>query len=329
MHALLKSATRLSALVALFAALFAAQAVQAQDAYPSKPIRIVIGFAAGGGTDAVLRAIAARLGQRLGVNVIVENKPGANGNLAGETVAKAPADGYTLLYNTSSMVLSPHIYAKLNYDYARELTPVALTANIPLLLATPPSVPVSTVQELVAWMKANPGKANYASAGTGNVTHLATVQFLQSVGAQANHVPYKAEAPALTDLVGGQVDFYLGTANALIPLVNSKRVRGLAVSSMKRMDAVPDLPTLAETVLPGVEFGAWSGVMAPAGTPPAIVARLNAELNAALQEGELRGKIVGTGAEVRGSTVEQYAAFIKSEYERWGQAVKAVGLKPE
>jgi tripartite-type tricarboxylate transporter receptor subunit TctC len=277
----------------------------------------------------VLRAIAARLGQRLGVNVIVENKPGANGNLAGETVAKAPADGYTLLYNTSSMVLSPHIYAKLNYDYARELTPVALTANIPLLLATPPSVPVSTVQELVAWMKANPGKANYASAGTGNVTHLATVQFLQSVGAQANHVPYKAEAPALTDLVGGQVDFYLGTANALIPLVNSKRVRGLAVSSMKRMDAVPDLPTLAETVLPGVEFGAWSGVMAPAGTPPAIVARLNAELNAALQEGELRGKIVGTGAEVRGSTVEQYAAFIKSEYERWGQAVKAVGLKPE
>jgi tripartite-type tricarboxylate transporter receptor subunit TctC len=188
---------------------------------------------------------------------------------------------------------------------------------------------VSTVQELVAWMKANPGKANYASAGTGNVTHLATVQFLQSVGAQANHVPYKAEAPALTDLVGGQVDFYLGTANALIPLVNSKRVRGLAVSSMKRMDAVPDLPTLAETVLPGVEFGAWSGVMAPAGTPPAIVARLNAELNAALQEGELRGKIVGTGAEVRGSTVEQYAAFIKSEYERWGQAVKAVGLKPE
>jgi tripartite-type tricarboxylate transporter receptor subunit TctC len=325
MQTLLKFATRLLAV----AALFAAPAAHAQDAYPSKPIRIVIGFAAGGGTDSVLRAIATRLGARLGVNVIVENKPGANGNLAGETVAKAPADGYTLLYNTSSMVLSPHIYAKLNYDYTRELMPVALTANIPLLLATHPSTPVSTVQELVAWLKASPGKANYASAGTGNVTHLATVQLLQSVGAQANHVPYKAEAPALTDLVGGQVDFYLGTANALIPLVSQKRVRGLAVSSLKRIDAVPELPTLAETVLPGIEFGAWSGVMAPAGTPGTIVARLNAELNAVLQEPELRARIIATGAEVRGSTVEQYASFIRSEYERWGQAVKAVGLKPE
>lgn len=301
----------------------------AQDAWPSRPIRFVIGFAAGGGTDAVLRALAGKLGETLGVPVIVDNRPGANGNIANDLVAKAPADGYTFVYNTSSMVLSPHLYAKLSYDLNTDLTPVALTANIPLILVVPPSLPVATAGELVAWIRANPGRANYASAGTGNVTHLVGVQFLQAIGAQANHVPYKSEAPALTDLVGGQVSYYFGTANALIPLVNDKRLRALAVTSLKRIEALPDVPTLAETVMPGVEFGAWSGVMAPAATSPAIVAKLNAALNKALEDPELRARIVATGAEVRGSTIAAYGDFIRRELDRWGATVRAAGLKPE
>jgi len=321
--------TRAGASLFAALALSIAQTSFAQDNYPNRPIRIVIGFGAGGGTDSVLRSIARKLSDNLGVPVLVDNKPGANGNIAGEAVSKAPADGYTLLYNTSSLVLSPHLYAKLNYDFARDLTPVALTANIPLVLVTHPSVPVTTVQEFVAYLKANPGKVNYASASTGNVTHLATVRMLQGVGADAIHVPYKAESSVMPDILGGQVQFYLGTANAMIPQVKQNKVRGLAVSSLKRMEAISDLPTLAETILPGVEFGAWSGVMAPAKTPQAIVAKLNAELNKVLQDPELRAKIIATGAEVRGSSVEEYAAFLKSELGRWGQAVKAAGLKPE
>ena len=330
MNGLLRVRAGLFAALAFAAlALSAAPAALAQDNYPNRPIRIVIGFAAGGGTDSVLRAIAGRLSENLGVPVLVDNRPGANGNIAGQAVAQSQADGYSLLYNTSSLVLSPHLYAKLNYDFARDLTPVALTANIPLVLVTHPAVPVTTVQEFVAYLKANPGKINYASASKGNVTHLATVQLLQAVGAQATHVPYKAEAPAVTDILGGQVQFYFGTANAMIPQIKAKKLRGLVVSSMTRNEAISDVPTLAETILPGVEIGAWSGVMAPAKTPHSIVVKLNAELNKALQDPALRAKIIGTGAEVRGSTVEEYGAFLKSEFERWGQAVKAAGLKPE
>ena len=298
-------------------------------AYPDRPIRIVIGFAAGGGTDAVLRSIAGKLSESLGVSVIVDNKPGANGNIANDIVAKAPADGYTLVYNTSSMVLSPYLYSKLTYNYETDLTPIALTANIPLALAVPLTVPVNNMAEFVTYLKQNPDKVNYASAGTGNVTHLATIQMLMSTGTQAIHVPYRSEAPALTDLMGGQVQFYLGTANALIPLIRQGRVRALAVGSLKRMDQLPDVPTISETILPGVEFGAWSGFMAPAKTPPEIIAKLNFEINKALEDPALRAKIISTGAEVRGSSVDQYAKFLKSESRRWGDAVKAAGLTPE
>ena len=208
-------------------------------------------------------------------------------NVAGDIVAKSTADGYTLLYNTSSMVLSPSLYKKLSYDFTKELTPIALTANIPLLLVVPPNVAANTPKELIDYLRANSDK-NYASAGNGNVTHLATVQMLKIAGVTATHVPYKSEAPALADVLGGQVQFYLGTANALIPLVKQNRVKGLAVSSLKRIEQIPDIPTLSETILPGIEFGAWSGMMAPANTSPEIIAKLNGEVNKALQNPELR-----------------------------------------
>ena len=189
----------------------------AQDHYPNRPIRIILGFPAGGGTDAILRSLAAKLTENLGVPVIVENKPGANANIAGEFVAKAAPDGYTFLYNTSSLVLSPHLYTKLNYNFQTQLTPVALTANIPFVLATSPTLPLKNIQEFVDYLKANPGRVNYASAGEGNVMHLATILFLNGINAQATHIPYKGEAPGLIDLLGGQVQFMLGNSNSLIP----------------------------------------------------------------------------------------------------------------
>jgi len=298
----------------------------AQDVYPSRPIKFVVGFPAGGGTDAVLRAIAGKLTENLGVSVVVENKPGANGNIAGEMVAKAAPDGYTFLYNTSSMVLSPLLYPKLNYDYTRDLVPVALTANIPFVLAVHPAFPPNNIKEFVAYLKANPNKVNYATAGEGNVTHLATVLFLQSIGAQATHIPYKGEAPGLADLMGGQVQFMLGNSNSLIPQIKQKNLKGISSASLKRMAALPDLPTLSETILPGVEYGAWSGVMAPAGTPRPIISKMNAALNKTLQDPELREKIISTSAEVRGSSEQEYAAFLKAEADRWGKVIRGLGL---
>ena len=315
--------------VLVSACLFLPLMLQAQENYPNRPIRFVLGFPAGGGTDSILRSLAAKLAENLAVSVIVENKPGANANIAGEYVSNAAADGYTFLYNTSSLILSPHLYAKLNYDYTRQLTPVALTANIPFVLAAHPSLPVKTVQEFVTYLKNNPDKLNYASAGEGNVTHLATVLFLNSVGAQARHIPYKGEAPGLIDLVGGQVQFMLGNSNSLIPYIQQQKLNGLAAASLKRMPAIPAVPTLNESVLPGIEYGAWSGVMAPAKTSPAIVERMNLALNRALQDPALREKIIQSSAEVRGSTVQEYAAFLQTESQRWGKAIKDAGLKPE
>lgn len=320
----IKSLTFLGASIALLFGLI--QISLAQDAYPSRPIKFVVGFPAGGGTDAVLRAIAAKLTENLGVSVVVENKPGANGNIAGEMVAKAAPDGYTFLYNTSSMVLSPLLYPKLNYDYTRDLVPVALTANIPFVLAVHPAFPPNNIKEFVAYLKANPNKVNYATAGEGNVTHLATVLFLQSIGAQATHIPYKGEAPGLADLMGGQVQFMLGNSNSLIPQIKQKNLKGISSASLKRMAALPELPTLSETILPGVEYGAWSGVMAPAGTPRPIIAKMNAALNKTLQDPELREKIISTSAEVRGSSEQEYAAFLKAEADRWGKVIRGLGL---
>ncbi|MBO9357417.1 tripartite tricarboxylate transporter substrate binding protein [Bordetella petrii] len=310
-------------------AIGAIQPVLAEQNYPSRPIRIVIGFAAGGGTDAMLREIAAELSNKLNVPVVVENRPGANGNIANETVARAKGDGYTLLYNTSSLVLSPYLYSDLKYDFRKDLKPVSMTINMPLVLAANRSVPVKTVQEFADYLKKNPGAVNYGSAGKGNITHLATVQLLDSIKANAVHVPYRSEAPAVADLLGGHVQFYMGTSAVILPLVKDGQLTGLAVTSMKRLPGADAVPTLAETILPGVEFGAWSGIMAPAGTPDEVIAKLNASVNQVLADPKIREKIASSGAEVRASSVREYADFIESEYQRWGQAVKAAGIQPE
>lgn len=294
----------------------------AQENYPNKPIRLVLGFSAGGGTDAIARGIAQKMGELLGTNVIVDNRPGANGNIAAELVARAPADGYTLLYNTSSVVLSPGLYKKLSYDVTKDLVPVSITANLPIIIVASPKTSIKNAQELVSNLKAQPGKLNYGSAGNGNITHLSTLLFLRDVGATANHVPYKGEAPAVTDVVGGQVDFYAGTAPGVIPLIKAKKLTPIGIATLKRMETVPDVPTLNETVAKGLELGAWSGIMAPAGTKPEIINKLNGAIQKALHDKDLLARFASLGAEPKYGTPAEYGAFLQSELARWTKIIK-------
>lgn len=302
-------------------------ALQAQEAYPSKPIRLVLGFAAGGGTDVITRALAQKMGDILGQPVVVDNKAGANGNIAGDIVAKSAADGYTLLYNTSSIAISPALYPKLSYDVSKDLAPVSITANLPIILVAAKKLNLKSAQEFVDYLKARPERVNYASAGNGNITHLSALLFLSATGTRAVHVPYRSEAPAVTDLASGQVDFYLGTAPGVMPLIKDERITGLAVSTLKRMDSMPQLPTMSETVANGLELGAWSGIMAPAGTKPEVIQKLNAAIGQALKDKALLEKFAVQGAEARHNTPAQYGAFIQSELARWGQIIRVNSVK--
>ncbi|MWL90213.1 tripartite tricarboxylate transporter substrate binding protein [Cupriavidus sp. SW-Y-13] len=301
------------------------QAALAAD-YPDRPIRLVVPFPPGGPTDLVSRVIARKMSEDLGQTVLVDNRPGANGNIGNEIVAKAQADGYTVLYNTSSIALSPALYKKLSYDVKRDLLPVALTANVPLVLEVNAQVQANTVPEFVAWLKANPGKMTYGSAGNGNVTHLAAFLFLQANGIEAVHAPYKGSAPALTDLASGQVQFMTDTINSSLPFIRDKRMKALAVTSSARSAQLPDVPTLAESGLKGFEVGAWQGMMVPAKTPPDIVRRLNGAVLKALASSDVRASLAAQGAEPRGSSPEAYGTYLSQELERWRKVVKDTGV---
>ncbi|WP_410087706.1 Bug family tripartite tricarboxylate transporter substrate binding protein [Variovorax sp. N23] len=299
---------------------------RAADAYPTKPITMVVPFPPGGPTDLVARVLAQKLGEQMGQSVLVDNRGGANGNIGAQAVVKAPADGYTLLYNTSSITLSPALYRNVPYDVQKDLAPVALVAVVPLALVVHPSVPANTVKEFVAYAKANPGKLSYGSAGNGNVTHLGAFQFVQANGLEATHVPYKGSAPADVDLVGNQIQFMTDTVNSVMGFVRDKRMKMLAVTTAKRMSLFPDVPTLTESGMPGFEVGAWQGVMVPAGTPPAVVERLNTEIQKALKSSDVRERLALQGAEPLGSTSQEYGAYVKKELVRWAGVVKATGI---
>ncbi|MGO4411419.1 tripartite tricarboxylate transporter substrate binding protein [Cupriavidus sp. KB_39] len=294
--------------------------------FPDHPIKLVVPFPPGGPTDLVSRVIAKKMSEDLGQQVVVDNRPGANGNIGGEMVAKAPADGYTVLYNTSSIALSPALYKKLPYDVKRDFAPVAMTAMVPLVLEVNAKVPANTVAEFVSWLKANPGKMTYGSAGNGNVTHLAAFLFLQANGLDAVHAPYKGSAPALTDLAGGQVQFMTDTINSSLPFIRDKRMKALAVTSLTRSSQLPDVPTVAETVMPGFEVGAWQGMMVPAKTPPEIVKKLNAATLKALAAPEVRASLAAQGAEPRGTSPEAYGKYVAQELDRWRKVVKDSGV---
>ncbi|WP_441643734.1 MULTISPECIES: tripartite tricarboxylate transporter substrate-binding protein [Cupriavidus] len=315
---------RVCAVAALVCAPVAMSAHAAE--FPDHPIKLVVPFPPGGPTDLVSRVIAKKMSEDLGQQVVVDNRPGANGNIGGEMVAKAPADGYTVLYNTSSIALSPALYKKLPYDVKRDFAPVAMTAMVPLVLEVNAKVPANTVAEFVSWLKANPGKMTYGSAGNGNVTHLAAFLFLQANGLDAVHAPYKGSAPALTDLAGGQVQFMTDTINSSLPFIRDKRMKALAVTSLTRSSQLPDVPTVAETVMPGFEVGAWQGMMVPAKTPPEIVKKLNAATLKALAAPEVRASLAAQGAEPRGTSPEAYGKYVAQELDRWRKVVKDSGV---
>ena len=299
------------------------------QAYPSKPITLLVPFPPGGPTDLVARVLAKKMSEQMGQSIVIDNKPGANGNIAAVAAAKAPPDGYTVLYNTSSITLSPALYKNLAYDVQRDLAPVALTAVVPLALVVNPGVPVNNVREFIAYAKANPGKLSYGSAGNGNVTHLAAFQLVRHHDIDATHVPYRGSAPADVDLVAGQIQFMTDTINSVMPFVKDKRLKLLAVTTSQRMSLFPDVPTLSETVMPGFEAGAWQGIMVPVNTPKAVVQRLNAEINKALQSAEVKERLALQGAEPLGSTSEEYGAYVKKELARWAAVVKATGVTLE
>jgi len=305
----------------------AAQA-QAQDSYPRSPIRLVIGFAPGGSTDVLGRLIAQKLSAQLGVNVVADNRAGANGNIAIEIVVKATPDGHTLLFNTSAVVLGRALGEKVSYDLFRDLAPIAPVGTVPLVLSVHPALPVNTVADFIAYAKANPGKLTYGSAGTGNITHLGALMFLDANGLTALHVPYKGASPAFLDLIGGRLQFATMTMAPSVPLVTSKRIKALAVTSPKRSQLLPDVPALSES-MPGFEVGAWYGVMAPAGTPRAIVQRLNTEILKALQDPDSKARFAQEGAELFALSPEQYQAYLRSELERWSKLIKSAGVKTE
>lgn len=300
--------------------------VLAQEWPAAKPITMVVPFPPGGPTDIVARLLAQHMSLQLGQSIVIDNKPGANGNIGNSLVAKAPADGYTVLYNTSSIALSPALYKKLTYDLNKELSPVALTAVVPLALVTHKDVPVKNVQEFFAYAKANQDKLSYGSAGNGNVTHLAAFQMLNALGVAATHAPFRGSAPADLALVGGQVTFLTDTINTVIPFVKDKSMNLLAVTTPQRMSLFPDVPTLAESGLPGFEAGAWQGMMLPAGTPAEIVHKLNTAVNTALKDPGVLEKLAQQGTQALGSTPEAYGTYLQKELKRWQEVVAATGV---
>jgi len=296
--------------------------------YPSKPLRMILAFPPGGPTDINARVFALKMSESMGQQVVIENRPGAGGNIGAAEAARAPADGYTIFYNTSAISIAPALYSNLSYDVLKDYAPVALTATVPLVLAINPNVPAKNVQEFLAWAKANEAKLNYASSGAGTITHLAGALFLAQMGITAQHVPYKGSAPALVDVVGGQTQMMIDTINTILPYAKDNRLRAIAIAITRRSALLPDVPTLAEAAnLPGFEMSAWQGLVVPAATPKEIVARLNAEVNKAVANTDLRARLASQGAEPLGGTSEAYAAYIRSELGRWAKVVKDAGAK--
>lgn len=304
----------------------AASAV-AQDNWPTKPIRLLVGFAPGGPTDNVARILAEKLGSELGQTIIVENKAGAAGNIAATALTQAPADGYTLLYNTSSIVIAPWVYGDPGFDPLKDFEPVSLTAAVPLVLAINTQVPAQSPQELVKVLKENPDKYNYASSGVGAIEHLTAAQLLSLLGLKATHVAYKGTAPAQVDLISGATQFTTTTLNTAIAPLQAGKLKALAITSRERWSEMPDVPTIAETLAPEFESLAWQGIVAPTGTPTAVVHKLNAAINSALKSSDVRQKLDRQGTIVLGGSADDYKAYLKSEYDRWGHVVHQAGAR--
>jgi tripartite-type tricarboxylate transporter receptor subunit TctC len=317
-------ALRLSAFLVLCGAAAGAWA----QAYPSKPIRIVVGFPPGGGNDIIARLVGAKMQESWGQPVVIDNKPGANSIIAAEFVAKSAPDGYTLLVNaTGGMSVNPVLYAKLPYDSLRDFVPISMVGSFPLVLVVHPSVPANSVQELVAYAKANPGKLNYSSGST--AFQVASEMFKQMTGTDIKQIPYKGSVQSISAVMAGDVQMTIVDTPPLVPQIKSGRVRALAVTSARRAGAMPDLPTIAESGVPGYEMALWIGVFAPAGTPQDVAAKLNAEVVRIVNLPDTREKLAGMGVEPLGNSSDQMAEWIRREIAKYGPVVKAGNIRAE
>ena len=317
------------ALQCLSALLFAASVSSAHAQYPAKPIRMIVPYAAGGTTDVLARIMADKIGTAMGQTVVIEYKPGAGGTIGAEAAARSPNDGYTIVMGApGSHSTATSLYAKLPYDPVRDFAPIIHVANVPNSIIVNPSVPVKSVTELIAYARSKPGELTYGSAGTGATTHLTGELFALLANVKLTHIPYKGSGQAMVDLLGGQIQMMFENLPGAANQIRAGKVRGLAVTSLRRSPAFPDLPAVSET-LPGFEVVAWFGLFAPAGTPAAVVARLNAESDKALRLADVREKIAATGSDPIGGTPEDLAKFLAGDIAKWVRVTREAGIKPQ
>lgn len=317
------SVTGASALAAAFSPLANAQA------YPSKPIKFVVGFAPGGATDVVGRLMAKKIGDALGQPIIIENKAGGSSNIGAEAVFRAAPDGYTFYVSAITSAINVSLFPKLPFDFAKDFEPVALFANVPNILVVHPSVPAKTVKELIDLARAQPGKLSYASSGSGTSIHLCGELFKMLAKVDMVHIPYKGSAPAMTDMIGGQVQVMFDNMPSALPHVKAGKLRALAVTSAQRSPSAPDVITMGEAGVPGFDVQSWFGLVAPKGTPKDIIARVNAEAVNALATAEIRERFLDLGAVPAPMSPEAFGDFIRAEIIRWSEVVKASGAKVE
>lgn len=313
--------------VAIYVA--AASAVCQAQSWPNRPIRMLVGFPAGGPTDVVARIVSDKLASQVGQRIVIDNRPGAAGNIAVEILTKSNPDGHTLLYSSNAIALSPGLYSRLGYDPNKDLAPVTEIGAGCLIFVVHPSLPVKSVQEFIDYAKARPGQLNYASSGAGTSTHLAAVLFSQRTGIQTQHIPYKGTAPSLVDMIAGRTQFLMGAVLTAVPHVKEGRLRALAVTGSKRIQSLPELRTLEESGLPGFVVTTWQGVFAPAGTPAAVLTRVNAEIVKAVRSPELRPKIEQQDMDPTGLGVKAFTDAYYAELKRWTKVAKDAGLKAD
>ena len=320
----------LSAAICFLSAAICVPGLALAQAYPSKPIRFVVPYPAGGPLDTVARLLAQKISGSVGQPVVVDNKPGAGGNIGADIVAKSPADGYTILMGAvATHAINPTLYASIPYDPVRDFAPITQVASTPNVLVVNPGVPAASVAEFIAYAKANPGKLNFGSGSTGSAGHLAGELFKAMAGVEMTHVPYKGAAPAMNDLIGGQVQLMFDNLASSLGQVRAGKVRALAVTTAKRTPLAPELPTIAEAGLPSFDISTWFGVFAPAGTPREALDRLHAQFTLGLAAPDVREKMQNLGAEPVGSTPQEFAAYIRAEADKYARVIKASGAKAD
>ncbi len=317
----------LGGLVAVMLCAQATSVAQTASSFPNQPIRMVVPYPPGGPTDITARVVAAEMSKTIGQNIVIDNRPGASGMIGSEMVTKSTPDGYTLLANASIHVINPSVYPDMRFDAIKDFVPITQLAQVPLVLVVPANSPIKSVKDLVEYAKANPGKVNFGSAGSASAQHLAGESFKIAAGIQMQHIPYKGSAPALTDLAGGQLQLMFDSMPSATPMINSGKLRAIAVTTTTRAKARPDLPTIAESGFPGFDISTWYAYWAPKGTPADVVEKLAASAAQALKNPEVIAKYEAMGAEPVGSTPAQFAAYVESEAKKWNDIVKKSGAK--